>query len=234
MTTDAFVIAAQALQRDSQRIDMYSHNMVNANTPGYRRQVGQLQSFASVFDGQVQAAPYETSVDTTPGAFKATGRALDLALSGDAYFSVQGPAGVVYTRRGDFQVAADGRLVTDTGMPVLTTQGELRLPPGNVKVDSAGNIRVDGNLAGQLQLVRFEQGITLQAVGNGTYRAPAGAAAGQAQAEVRSGYLEMANVSTAAEMVGLLETMRHFEASQKLFQGYDDAISKAIQKFGEF
>jgi flagellar basal body rod protein FlgG len=35
-------------------------------------------------------------------------------------------------------------------------------------------------------------------------------------------------------MVRLSETVRHFEAMQKLVQGYDDSLEKAIRKLGEF
>jgi flagellar basal body rod protein FlgG len=34
-------------------------------------------------------------------------------------------------------------------------------------------------------------------------------------------------------MVGLIESMRHFEAAQKIIQGYDDMLEKAIRKLGE-
>ncbi|WP_159671728.1 flagellar hook-basal body protein [Andreprevotia sp. IGB-42] len=234
-------MVAQTMQLDSRRVETYSHNMVNSTTPGYRRQISLLQpQFASVFDSQSQAGNavdqrFRTAVDMTAGTMKPTGRALDLAISGDAYFTLEGPQGVVYTRRGDFQVDASGKLVSADGEAVMSTQGELRLPPGKYTVDASGRISVDGNVAGQLQLVQFDPATQLIPVGNASYTAAGKVpVTSVVQADVRSGYLEVANVSTAAEMVGLLETMRHFEANQKLFQNYDDAISKAIQKLGEF
>ena len=53
------------------------------------------------------------------------------------------------------------------------------------------------------------------------------------EARVRQGYLENSNVDSTAEMVGLIESMRHFEAAQKIIQGYDDMLEKAIRKLGE-
>jgi len=32
----------------------------------------------------------------------------------------------------------------------------------------------------------------------------------------------------------MMETSRHFESQQKLFQGYDEQLSTAIQKLGQF
>jgi flagellar basal body rod protein FlgG len=36
------------------------------------------------------------------------------------------------------------------------------------------------------------------------------------------------------EMVRMIETMRHFEASQKVVQAYDGILDKAISKLGDF
>ena len=52
--------------------------------------------------------------------------------------------------------------------------------------------------------------------------------------KVRQGYLEASNVISMDEMVRLIETMRHFEAGQKIVQGYDELLEKALRKFGEF
>jgi flagellar basal-body rod protein FlgF len=32
----------------------------------------------------------------------------------------------------------------------------------------------------------------------------------------------------------LIETMRHFESNQKVIQGYDDMLDRAIRTLGEF
>jgi flagellar basal body rod protein FlgG len=35
-------------------------------------------------------------------------------------------------------------------------------------------------------------------------------------------------------MVSVIETMRHFEANQKLIQAYDGMLDRAIRTLGEF
>jgi flagellar basal-body rod protein FlgF len=39
---------------------------------------------------------------------------------------------------------------------------------------------------------------------------------------------------SGGEMVNVIETMRHFEANQKLIQGYDEMLDRAIRTLGEF
>jgi len=56
----------------------------------------------------------------------------------------------------------------------------------------------------------------------------------QVEARVRQGYLENSNVASVSEMVGIIETMRHFEANQKLIQSYDEMLGRAIRTLGEF
>lgn len=49
----------------------------------------------------------------------------------------------------------------------------------------------------------------------------------------RQGYTEAANVVTMKEMIKLIETVRHFEASQRLLRGYDTMLDRAINVAGE-
>ena len=68
--------------------------------------------------------------DFTPGTVTPTGNPLDFALAGNGLFKVQGPKGDLYTRAGNFQLAADGTLQTQGGYAVLS-QGNvpIRLDP---------------------------------------------------------------------------------------------------------
>jgi len=51
---------------------------------------------------------------------------------------------------------------------------------------------------------------------------------------MRSGYQESSNVNSSQEMVRMTETVRHFEAMQKIMQGYGDSLDNSIKKLGEF
>ena len=95
--------------------DIISENIVNATTPGYRRQGLLYESSAASFapSGSVTPAaepPVAPSPPSyqyfEPGAIQQTGNPLDVAVHGNAFFVVQGPNGPLYTRNGAFERGA--------------------------------------------------------------------------------------------------------------------------------
>ena len=68
---------------------------------------------------------------------------------------------------------------------------------------------------------------TLRKQGDDLYQGTA--QRGAAPGRVEQGYLEQSNVNSVREMVDLIETMRSFEASQKVSQSLDETLGKAIE-----
>jgi flagellar basal body rod protein FlgG len=100
-------------------------------------------------------------------------------------------------------------------------------------IDAQGNIRDNGAVVGQLKIVTVNNPQTLLDSGNGLYTATDSTVAAPAEtARIRQGYTEAANVVTMNEMIKMIETVRHFEASQKMLQGYDSMLDKAITDLG--
>src|SRR5262249_51277852 len=158
-----------------------------------------------------------------------TGNPLDLALEGDAYFAIDTGRSEAYTRQGTFRLDVNGALVTVAGERVLTTNGYVRLTSPAPQIDAQGNIRDNGAVVGQLKLVTGSNPQSLQEIGNGLYAASDSTTVTPADsARVRQGFTEASNVVTMNEMIGMIETVRHFEASQKLLQGYDAMLDRAI------
>ena len=54
----------------------------------------------------------------------------------------------------------------------------------------------------------------------------------EAEAEVYSGYLEMANVQIVSEMVNLIAITRQYESNQKLIQTFDNTLEIASTQLG--
>ena len=74
-----------------------------------------------------------------------TDNPLDLALQGNAFFTVKTPGGNRYTRDGRFLRDAKNTLVTVDGYQVLNNAGQpITLPDGDVSVASDGAINVNG------------------------------------------------------------------------------------------
>jgi len=105
------------------------------------------------------------SVDTnfTQGSLSATGKMTDMAIQGDGFFVVRGPAGSMFTRDGTLDIGLDGTLVSPaTGMHLLgwtaddagevdTTQplAPVTIPFGQNMARATGEVHFQGNLSAQ-------------------------------------------------------------------------------------
>ena len=113
--------------------------------------------------------------------------------------------------------------------------GEIQLTTTEPVIDKSGVIFEKNQQIGQIKVVHFSNDETLSRIGSGLFTPTSDTQQDSAgNTKVRQGHLEASNVSSMEEMVRLIETMRHFEAAQKIVQGYDDMMDKALKKFGEF
>ncbi len=235
----AALSGAVAQQRS---LDVTANNVANANTAGFRadRLVFEQALSQAGTDGPAPDAvrfveTAEMVTDHRAGALQQTGNPLDLALEGDGWFSVQTPSGERFTRAGAFVTNADGLIVTADGHPLLGVQeGDgppptLRLPPdaSSIRVADDGTVYANERPIGRIRLTRFseqprKEGLTLYVGGQG---------AEPADARVRQGYLEMANVNAVAGMNELITVTRSFEAFQKVidtFQALDERTARDL------
>jgi flagellar basal-body rod protein FlgG len=245
---DAVAMTAGSMSNDMQRLATISHNLANATTPGFKRDIALHGRFALTLEEldpagtpSIDAARTDdvlSKIDQAAGALRFTGNPFDLALEGPGYFEVAGAEGPLYTRQGDFHLDARGRLVNAGGMPVMGTAGEIYLLGGETKIERDGRILENGRQVAQLRIVDFEQPDALLKAGNGLYAAlsaqgPKDVAALERQSQLRQAHLESSNVVSVSEMVLLIETIRHFESQQKLIVGYDELLERVIRTLGE-
>jgi len=239
---NAIAIAAEGMQGDLRRLDAISQNIVNLATPGYRRTVPPAQAFDNAMQAAQPAAPRAGALtephallDLARGALRQTGKSFDLALGGEGYFELATTHGPAYTRAGDFRLDAMGKLVSSHGFAVQGVGGDIILNGAEADIDTEGRIRQDGAVVAQLKIMRFESRTPFAKGPDGLLQTAGGSAGEIDRApQVQTGHLEGSNVVPMREMVALMETTRHFEAVQKVFQGYDGMLGSAIQKLGEF
>ncbi|HEV8690097.1 MAG TPA: flagellar hook-basal body protein [Ideonella sp.] len=249
--TSITAITLNALANDQARIERVATNLANVATPGYKRELWVERSAGTSAFAQTMEAmqPGEPAVDAGPalpqasvsalardlraGTLKPTGRALDLALVGSGYFEVATEHGPAYTRRGEFQIDAHGRLATPEGHALLGTGGEITLTGDKPSIDATGRVFDGERQVAQLHLI--DAGNTpLRALGGGLFAADGAVRELPAdQLAVRQGFVENANVDTAHEMVSLTTSVRHFEALLRVAQGRDEMLGTAIRKLGD-
>ncbi len=132
----SFDIALSGLNAASSDLDVTANNIANSNTVGFKQSRAE---FADVFAaGAVNLNTSQvgegvrlatTAQQFTQGNISTSGSNLDLAISGDGFFTLQDPSsGVVYTRNGQFTEDKNGNVVTSSGQalqvyPPTTTGG---------------------------------------------------------------------------------------------------------------
>ncbi|WP_106638995.1 flagellar basal-body rod protein FlgF [Allosphingosinicella vermicomposti] len=206
-----------------------ANNLANVNTVGFRGEIAAAQA-VWLQGGELQPRALSSEqvmgANMAQGAVTETGRALDIALEGDALLAVQAPNGEeAYTRRGDLQMADSGLLTTGDGNPVYGEQGPITLPPAeSIKIDKDGSIWVvplggDPNqpqLVDRLKLTSPAGSVVLKGL-DGLFRVQGGGALpSDPLARVNSGSLEGSNVEATSALVEMIEASRAWETQMKL------------------
>jgi flagellar hook protein FlgE len=147
---DALNTAVGGLQAQSFALQNISGNIANASTIGYK---GIGTSFEDLIPDALTpnkqvaggVTAFAQATITTQGTVSGSTVATNIAINGDGFFSVQQPTGITdnvptfngvtdYTRRGDFQVNANGNLVNGAGYYLMGVDVDPKTgnPLGNV------------------------------------------------------------------------------------------------------
>jgi flagellar basal-body rod protein FlgF len=229
---DALIYTAMSgAERALRGQQVHANNLANMDTGGFRANMelstAQAVSGSGGYDDRHLSQLQANSVSTRQGTVKSTGRELDVAISGDGFFAVQGPTGEGYTRAGALTLDTDGTLKVN-GMPILGEGGPIALPQytkiaigqdGTVSIQSPGtaNMQVIDKLklvkAEASELTKNEAGLLVARNGQPLQTDPT--------VLVRAGALEGSNVSAVEEMVATMSLNRTFEMQMKLFKASD-------------
>ena len=236
--TDTVSAATAAMLTDLERLRTIGQNFANSSTAGYKAEYAVNAPGDARFAQLMNADPaalVQLALDERAGALRQSNRSLDLAIEGSGYFQVETPAGVRYTRRGDFALGPDGLLQTPEGHALLGEGGAIRLNSDQVRIDRDGTLRQDERVLGRLAIAVFDDSAGLVHESGGLYRASAEPTAQPAApVAVRQGYLEAANVQPVAEMVRMMETVRHFGLTAQALRANDEILESSISRLGQF
>ncbi|MCP5158867.1 MAG: flagellar hook basal-body protein [Gammaproteobacteria bacterium] len=215
-----------------------SHNIANAGTTGFknsRAEFGDLVDSNAALGGGLGVKAQAVNQLFQQGGVITTGNALDLAITGNGFFQVQGGGDdgqTLYTRAGSFHVAADGRVVNNLGQQLQGTEGPLQfeadsLPLSNITVNDDGTITATGSggeavspEGGAVGLVDFPNPQGLKKISDTQWAetvdsgAPTDIAAPPGNiGTIMSGALEASNVDLTEQLVNMIIAQRNFQAN---------------------
>ncbi|GMM93540.1 flagellar hook-basal body protein [Qipengyuania sp. MTN3-11] len=140
----SFYTSLNGLKNAQTSLGVIAHNIANSETYGFKRSrtefseivAGSALTNPKMIQG-IGASVKSISQNFSLGPVEQTGSALDLAITGDGFFTTRSPIDGVtrYTRAGSFQLSETGNIVDNSG-------NSLQLFP----VDASG--RVTGNRLG--------------------------------------------------------------------------------------
>ncbi|MGZ3788429.1 MAG: flagellar basal-body rod protein FlgF [Bacteriovorax sp.] len=260
-------------------VETIANNVANANTPGFKKeQVVFKEYLAALEKGDAQIdlpqkewAPSDfyrsynaedafVKVDGAytlheQGQLAPTGNAFDNAINGPGFFEVLTPNGVRFTRKGNFSINNQGKLVTDQGFlllsksppPTAGADGQMTpTAPPESRAITVGNNKFSINLEGEvfsgnnkvadLSLVEFGDVHALKKEGNSLFINPdqKNVKIGEIKTSVHQGFVEQSNVNAVSEMSSLINANRNFESIQRVIKTYDTMSGKAVNEISKF
>lgn len=217
-----------------------SNNLANISTAGFRSDL-----VAFINDGgnlgDMSESEIKPGVDYRHGSMQATGNDLDIAIKGDGFIAVASKDGTeAYTRAGNFQVTANGQLLTGSGHPVMGNGGPIAIPPyqkldigedGTISIVPLGQDATTPAVVDRIKLVNPELA-RLEKNNEGLFRLKDGATAdADATVRVSTGVVESSNVNAISSMVNMIELARQYEMQVRLMRDAkenDQASSKLM------
>ncbi|MGH8214408.1 MAG: flagellar hook protein FlgE [Rhodanobacteraceae bacterium] len=160
-----FNIALSGLNAASSDLEVTANNIANTNTVGFK---GSRADFADVFSStglNLSSTAIGSGVRLTGvtqqfgnGDIETTQNSLDLAISGNGFFTTKGTNGLGYTRAGDFQQDKSGYVVTPEGNRLqvfppngaggfdISTMQDLQLVTSQAQAQATANVQIAFNL----------------------------------------------------------------------------------------
>jgi len=261
---EGIYIAVSGALKQEKKMSVIANNLANVNSSGFKKDQIVFESLLPPFKdkgdltfekSRNELLPPEQSnanvayvgvsgfsTNFSQGALEQTSNTYDLAIDGKGFFVINTPEGLAYTRKGNFHLDTNNRLVDQNGNPLQSGLGgqDVTIPNigGKTTIDPKGFISIGNGLGnipvGQIGIVDFVNGENLVKAGEGLYKPADKGATGVQPREsaIRQGFIEQSNVSSVDEMTKMIETVRAFETYQKVIQAIDGVDERAVNSLG--
>ncbi len=244
---DALYSAATGMRAQQTSMDVIANNLANATTSGFKRDRMDLVDLEYVSftlpsggEGQIGmgSAPGELGKEHAQGVLQNTSRDLDIGIEGRGFLQItQADGSLAYTRAGNLQIDAAGRLVLASG-EMLQPRVKIPTEATGISIGSGGRVSatVDGQLRdlGAIRTASFANPAGLRPVGNSLFAptvnsgaAQVGSAAQDGRGRIVQGALEASNVNVGTEIISMITTQRAFEAVSRVVTASDEMMGVA-------
>jgi len=223
------------------KLDMISNNIANMNTTGYKREEPVFSEYLSKANNSTNNTLNNTHFvqnlgtfrDISEGTFIPTGNDLDIAIHGDAFFSVRTDEGERYTKKGAFTINNENQITTNDGFVLLSNSNEpITIDPDEteITVTKDGSILQGTQNIGKIKLVEFSDMKELSKTHSGLYKSQSHNPTKEAtNSSLEQGMIEKSNVNSIVEMTKLIEVQRAYERAQNVIDIEHERQSDAIQ-----
>lgn len=234
----ALYIAMSGAKQNTLGQTAEANNLANVSTTGFRRDFEHARSmpvFGDYYPTRAYAMEERPASDFNPGTLVYTGRDLDIAIDNQGWIAVQDANGEeAYTRRGDLQVDALGRLINGDGLQVMGVGGPLVVPPyEKLEIASDGTISIQAlgeepAVVADVERVKLVlPDLTQMEKGeDGLFRLrdqqPGQVQPLDATVRVESGHLEHSNVNAVQSLTQIMSLHRQYELQVKMMKTTDE------------
>ena len=251
----ALYVSKTGLSAQDKKLTSLSNNLSNVATTGFKRdrvvfqdllyqiyrQPGGNSTQDTLLPSGMQMGTGVRTVGTqkvfSQGALQTTEETLDVAINGRGFFQITMPDGTAaYTRDGQFQLSAEGQLVTTDGL-IVAPGISIPINASTVTIGTDGTVTavVAGETAstqvGNLTLVDFVNPSGLQAMGGNLFRETVASGSPQESTpgtnglgSLEQGLLENSNVDVVEELVNMITTQRAYEMNSRVISTADQML----------
>ena len=224
--------AGRSLQIGEKQIEVISNNLANMGTSGYKKAL----PFYEVLLEEGKMVGNQLT-DFSSGEHLYTGNPLDLALKGEAYFTVETESGNRLTRDGKFSMSQEGYLINRKGDKVIGEGGPINLKntmigdDNKVTISTDGMVMVGNVVIDKLMIMKQTEGAKLLKDYDVYFRTDDDnfVQVNIDEFSVSQGFLENSNVSPIEEMESMISLSKNYESAKNILTYLDDSLEKANQ-----
>ena len=215
-------------------MSVIANNIANANTTGYRQEglvFSEVIQHVNDAPSLSMATARARATSLQSGTLTQTGGPLDVAIDGEGFFLIRTPEGDRLSRAGHFMPNAAGDLVTPDGHAVLDAGGAPLFVPataGKITIANDGTMSADGNILGQIGVVKPSAGTQIIREDGVHFRAD-GAIEPNLDGRVQQGFLESSNVNSMGQIARMIEVQRAYEMGQSFADSENERLRNAVR-----